>query len=302
MLLQIYCIIILIQPSRLSVFYIFVQIFSIMQRKSIRINGMEISYLESNPSLSHKTLLFVHGNSMSVGLFEYLSPNQIFLNYRMIALDLPGHGESAKSQNPVNDYRFNALKKTIASFVHQLDIKELVLAGHSLGGHLCIQLIPRLKESVKGLVIFGTPPLGSLADGNDAFLPSVALQYAYKGELSEDELKQFIVALGNGEHIQAISAAIKQCDPDFRPTLGMSLASDQFENETDILSRFKPGTLILHGEKDHLINREYLERLQAGLPHNNTTQIIPGAGHMSFLDKPEHFSRMIHEYLIKIGF
>lgn len=73
------------------------------------------------------------------GLYcDNMSPNQAFRNYRMIAVDLPGHGESTKSQNPVNDYRFNALKNTIATFAGQLGIKELVLAGHSLGDHLCI--------------------------------------------------------------------------------------------------------------------------------------------------------------------
>jgi pimeloyl-ACP methyl ester carboxylesterase len=273
-----------------------------MERKSLTINGIVLSYFEVNPMKSSKTLLFIHGNSLCAGMFEPVLSDTLFSKYRVIALDLPGHGFSAMSVKPATDYRFNALKSIIIEFATQLNLTEIVLAGHSLGGHIAIQLIPELKEIVNGLVIFGTPPLRSLADGAEAFLPSIALQYAYAGELNVSELRQFASAFGNGKHIEKIEEAVVGCDTKLRPVLGESLFNDRFVNEQEILSLFAPRTLIIHGANDHLINSVYLERLPKKWLYQEKTHTIPDASHMSFLDQPSLFVKLVNEYLTDIEF
>lgn len=268
-----------------------------MNRKHLSVNHIEISYLENHTEKAEHTLFFVHGNSMSAALFKPLLQNPALSCFRIISLDLPGHGENNPVVNPDSAYRFNALKYTIVSFVEKLGIDKLILLGHSLGGHLCIQLLPMLQEKVEGLVICGTPPLTSLTDGLNAFSPSVAMQHAYTGELTTEELNQLALAIGGNKHFETIKTTIQKCDPLFRPTLGASLKTDSFANEQSILSLFKPKTLVFHGENDNLIQLDYLKKLNPAWLYQNNIQVIPNAGHLSFMDNTHYFIKTLVEYI-----
>ena len=92
-------------------------------------DGVEIAYVDRGQGPF--TLLFVHG------LGTYLKAWQKNLDslsgqYRCIALDLPGYGKSGKG-----DYAFGMsfFASHLQAFCEALDLQNVVLVGHSMGGH-----------------------------------------------------------------------------------------------------------------------------------------------------------------------
>ncbi len=103
-----------------------------MKKDHLIANELEIAYLEINPGLS-QTIFFIHSNSGSSDTWHRQYNSHVFINYRLVAIDLPGHGGSGPSPNPDKDYSLPALGEIVADAVKRLSAdKPYILAGLSL--------------------------------------------------------------------------------------------------------------------------------------------------------------------------
>ena len=101
-------------------------------------------------------LIFVHGwccnRTHMAGLFHHFATT-----HRVIAVDLPGHGETALSGVPPT---FDAFSKVLADFIGAENLSNVVLIGHSMGGVLSVVTTGRCPERVAGVVnLDGALPL-----------------------------------------------------------------------------------------------------------------------------------------------
>lgn len=114
-----------------------------LEAKSIAVNGFQIHYLEGGTG---EPLLMIHGfgankdNWTRIG--RYLTPH-----YRVIALDLPGFGDSSK---PVEaGYRYADQLPRIQAFAEALGLKQYHVAGNSMGGYFAAGLARHYPNSVQ---------------------------------------------------------------------------------------------------------------------------------------------------------
>lgn len=116
-------------------------------------DGVTLRYVDTGSGTP--PLLFVHGWSCRIENWmpqiERFSPD-----YRVVALDLRGHGESDK---PDEDYTISAFIKDIAWLVEELGLDRPVIVGHSMGGVIAMNLARRHPEIPAGVVLID-PPLG----------------------------------------------------------------------------------------------------------------------------------------------
>ena len=93
-------------------------------------------------------LVLVHGWSCDRSYWkeqiEYLSPQ-----YRLVLVDLAGHGESGAGRK---DYTMSAFGADVAAVVDSLGLKKIVLVGHSMGGDVVVEAAKLLPGRVVGLV------------------------------------------------------------------------------------------------------------------------------------------------------
>lgn len=92
--------------------------------------------------------------------------------YRVIAVDARGHGRSEKT-GPIRDWTVPA--KDIAELVEHLNLKDAIGAGHSMGGHLLVQVAATHPRTFKRLVlidpvmlppeVYANPHLTALPEG-----------------------------------------------------------------------------------------------------------------------------------------
>jgi len=274
-----------------------------MNTKNLIINKLNISFFD-NKIDANTTLLFIHGNSLNAGLFQHQLNDPALNQYRIVAADLPGHGASDKSINPDQDYSVLSFISILKGLVNELGLKNIVLVGHSLGGHIAIHLLPLLQEAglnVKGIVIMGTPPLTIPPKMEQAFLPNPAIGLGFKPDLTTDELQMLTSAFIslNNPFFNQVKESIQDTDPMVRPSIGKSISTEINKSEVEILQNSGVHLAVLHGANDSLINCEYIRGQGLNL-WGNQVHTIEQAGHIPFLEQPEQFNSILQKFLNSI--
>jgi pimeloyl-ACP methyl ester carboxylesterase len=93
-------------------------------------------------------LFFVHGWCTHMGYWDNQIP-AFAMNYKVITIDLAGHGKSGKERQ---DWTMEAYGKDIAAVADKLNLKNMILIGHSLGGPAILEAARMMPDRVIGLV------------------------------------------------------------------------------------------------------------------------------------------------------
>ena len=117
------------------------------------LSGMKLSVADLWPEGAEKTSMFVHGYAGCAETWEY-QINYFAREYRVIAPDLRGHGQS---DAPFTEYNMSELIDDINTITEALELpKEFVLVGHSFGGSICIEYAHAHPERLEKLVLIAT--------------------------------------------------------------------------------------------------------------------------------------------------
>lgn len=138
-----------------------------LQEKSVRIDDRTIAYLELEASkTTAKTVVFIHGWMDNAASFLPLLSRieQQRLNWRVIALDLSGHGYSShKSEH--HFYNFHDYIDDLHRILIKIQAVDVYLVGHSLGALIASCYSAAFPDKVSGLVqIEAHFPLAESAD------------------------------------------------------------------------------------------------------------------------------------------
>ena len=106
----------------------------------------EMAYLDSGSSMP--PLLFLHGTGCDASDWIRVT-KRLARNQRCIALDFRGHGQSSV---PTQPFTLGSLAEDVERFAHHLNLHELVIVGHSLGGMVAME-VARRSSCVGGLVL-----------------------------------------------------------------------------------------------------------------------------------------------------
>jgi pimeloyl-ACP methyl ester carboxylesterase len=121
-----------------------------IERRHIIIGGLRLSYLESGLAAPGRpTLVILHGLMGCAETFVPLLRELEATGAHLIALDLPGSGESERSNSV--DASLDAAATYLARFLQALGIERPILVGHSHGGAVVLQTTcwnPELPQSV----------------------------------------------------------------------------------------------------------------------------------------------------------
>lgn len=269
-----------------------------MDAKSIQVNELTISYYEKRGS--GQPILFVHGNSSNAHAFETIWNSSELKGFHLLAIDLPGHGNSPKADDP-ESYRILNLSKLIAQFIHQMKLENVLLVGHSLGGHFCIHAL-EFADKIAGLMLISAPPLASGEDLPKGYVIVPGIMPMFQNTISEEELENIIpLEVHDMKFGKIVSDAIRMADGRCRETMGKELGtyftSPSFVSEVDLLK--KPGLRVAFalGQQEKLINREYLQNLNGLKFWRNKLQLIPDAGHCAVFEQPQATAKLISDWV-----
>lgn len=263
-----------------------------------------IACWDSNPAANKRdpTVLFIHGHCTDKQFFYPQMESPLFNGYRLICIDLPGYGKSEKPRNPEKVYNLPGFAESVAMVVKYLELKNFMIVGWSLGGHVALESTS-LFDQLKGLLIFGTPPIEISAEGlGKGFKianPKI-LECFGKGNLSESEAELFATLAGYDYTSQKryMVDAVLNTDEGAKIIYPQSILKGIGHNELAIVSHWSKPIAVLGGEADAGINNDYIiNEVKFRNLWNRQVYLIPNAGHAVQLDQPEIFNRLLRQFL-----
>ena len=114
------------------------------------VNGINLYYEMHGTG---RPLVMLHGGFGTFEMFAALAP-ALTQNYRVIGVDLYGHGRTALTDRPI---RFEHMADDIAGLIGHLGLEKADLLGYSLGGAVALQTAIRNPALVNTLVVISTP-------------------------------------------------------------------------------------------------------------------------------------------------
>jgi pimeloyl-ACP methyl ester carboxylesterase len=121
--------------------------------KYVELHGDRVAYRDQG---SGEALLLIHGMAGSSDTWRAVMP-RLAKNYRVVAPDLLGHGESAK---PRGDYSLGAFAVWLRDLLDELGITQATIVGQSLGGGVAMQFVYQHPDYCRRLVLIASGGLG----------------------------------------------------------------------------------------------------------------------------------------------
>ena len=258
--------------------------------KLAHIDGLKLSYSEVNPDRPI-TILFLHGNSHGHKSFRNQLQEPKLSDYRLIAVDLPGHGHSSH----LSDYSLIELSSAINKFINFLQLEKVVIVGHSLGGHVAIHLLNYIRPD--GILTFGTPPL-SFPLSMVGFLANTHITPLGIESATPQELEALALELRyKGIDKKNLFEDYNQADKNLRTQIFQSVGFGKYFDELELLKNYTGNSMTIVSSDDKIVNNEYIVGISES---TNTTIKVLNCGHSPQLEIADQFNEALIDFVSSI--
>lgn len=258
---------------------------------TVKYKDTHIAYTEAG-DIGNPTLFFVHGSFMNK---EYWSEQVRFFQqkYHVIAIDLPGHGQSPKGSDALT---IQNCGDAVVSVIKDLNLKKVILIGHSLGADVILESAVRYPDKIIGFVVIdyyknvGTP------------LPQEVVSQVLTG-LEKDFQKTMETYVRTGLVTKSTdSEVVDRVTKDYQHMnnhAAIESITDQFKyvsREQALLEQLK--------FKVHLINVDYMPTneapLKASLKNGYELISIHGTSHFPMIEDSDSFNQTLEKVIAGI--
>lgn len=241
-------------------------------------------------------VLWLHGFPLNNTMWDFQVSGLADIA-RLITPDFRGHGLTEPTE--ATEYSMAMLATDCVNLLDHLGYEgPVVVAGLSMGGYIAFEFCRRFPERVAGLILAATKATAddvatqaarkkSIAviktEGIEPIvanlLPRLLAPSAYE---ENPDLVEFLQDMMSSTSIEGVA--------------GASAAMRDRPDSTPDLAQLTVPTLIIHGEDDQLIPVAEAQAMANTIPKAEL-MIIPGAGHMPNLEKPEIFNDAVRDFL-----
>ncbi len=246
-------------------------------RKKCEINKKILSYIEVGAG---QPIVFIHGWGRSGDDFMPLI-DSLEENYRMIAIDLPGHGAS---DEPEGDLSLDGISKTIEDLFVELNIENPILVCHSYGARVAIKLAER-KAVTNKLIFTG----GAGIEQKPLSFKLKVLHYKFMKLLVKTPFySQYQADL----FANSGSADYKNASPIMKRVMSLAVSEDL----TKSLSKIDNQTLLYWGEADDATPLWHGQLMNEKIA-NSTFISKPNLTHYAFLEASDEFNQTVKQFI-----
>jgi len=245
------------------------------------------------------SIVLCHGNSCSSGCFERQFASPLAGRFRLIAFDLPGHGESLQASDPDATYCLPGYADALVNVAREFDAANAAFVGWSLGGHVVLEAAPRLKHAA-GFFLVGAAPMASSADFPKAMTSHPALASAFRADSRDSEVRELLsLFFSPGYPVpESYVDDFRRTDRRARPLLGRSVQDGHWLDEVRVIRELHKPLAIVLGMHDAIVNRSYFDALQPPTLWRHRIEEVPHCGHAVQWEAADAFNRLLEEFTI----
>lgn len=255
----------------------------------VRDINMQYQIYEADPKSTADTLVLIHGVGLSTDLWEPMIPFLI-QNYRIVTLDLRGHGETERG---IEEIKWSTFIEDLNRLFELLHLQSVHFVGHGFGANLAIKYSILFGEKVKRVVCISLP----------AYYPKKTAATLIEGRknmtsggsmlaLAQTMAKGITNELNDSMIFQKVVNAYCKTSPNTYFQI-----FDLFLNEPpfDDISLLSHPTLSMVGDQDPLYITS--NTLTSKLLKNSRLLIVPKSSNATFIDQPSLTAEWIHDFL-----
>ena len=243
--------------------------------------GMDFD--EEKPSI-----LLMHGSGLTHIVWSLHEQFYASQGFNILSVDLPGHGNSEgpslKSIEEISDW--------VKSLMNVLDIKKIIIIGHSQGCLVGIDFASRYPNLINDLVLVAgsykmpvNQDLIDYAEAGDEKAILLMMKWGYEGS------KAFI----GGNPVKKIINSSRE----IREVLAVDLnACNNYKGGKESLEKINCPTLCIFGDLDKMVPLEVGNKM-ASMIKNSEKKIINNCGHMIIFEKAFEMRKIVKEFLTK---
>lgn len=280
---------------------------------------VRMAYMDVAPATPNgRTVLLLHGRNFPSSYWAPVIRTLTDAGYRVVVPDQIGFGKSSK---PVFDLHFDTLARNTIALLDHLQLKQVDIVAHSLGGMLGVRITRAYPDRVSRLLLAAPigledyrlyvppTPTENILENEDKLTAEgyrTQLVNNYSLKLPPDAITPFIDARfnikGSSEYPRWLRAFVNSAQLIYREPVA---------HEIPLIDR---PTLFVMGEDDHNApgkpnapealrpkmghNADLAKALAAKMP-NAKAEVIPGVGHLVFLEAEPKFNELMLGFLAK---
>ena len=267
--------------------------------EEMNIAGDKICYIDSKTK--GPSLVFIHGNSCSLQVFT--EQYKKFKNkYRVILVDLPGHGKSGDAKSPKETYSMKGYAKVLDLLIKSLHIDSFVVVGYSMGGNIALQW-SLLNQKIKGIAIICSAPIIHSEAAMEGY-PSYEDNFsAHPEKLSEKEASAYMRAVGFDDKKSFFSQVVKdavRCDGASRKYMVEGVLAGTGANERVIVEQMETPLMVMEGELDVAVDLDYVKGLKYGALWQGKVMVLDKGFHSLIFQQSREVNSYLSEFLESI--
>jgi pimeloyl-ACP methyl ester carboxylesterase len=201
-------------------------------------------------------------------------------NFRVIAWDAPGYGGSSDPPGIQPSMRFYA--EILRGFLDSLGLNNVFLLGHSLGGVIARDFYRLFPDCVLALILSDTRNAHSLT-GLEERLESIRTMTP--AELAARRAPKLVSRNATLDLVREVESIMSEVRPEGYEFAALALA------ESDSVRNLSVPTLLIWGAEDEITP------VWQEIPDRAQLKIIPGAGHLCYIEQPGEFNEAVRSFL-----
>ena len=255
------------------------------------VGGLRVRYADRGFGDSVVLLLHGFGGDLDNWMFNL---DSLAEKHRLLALDLPGHGQSVKTNV---DPSLSGMATFVRKFLDVLSVSSVHVIGHSMGGAIAMQLASDSPETVRSLGLICSAGLGP--DINSDYLRGFVEAQSHQElklvlqQLFADESLvnlQLVNDLLNYKRIDGVEATLNALSE----TL-ISAGEQTFLTDNIVASGIP--VLVIWGKQDRIIPVSHAQNFSAAGGYCVEVEIFDSAGHMVQMEKAYEVNRSLLNFL-----
>jgi 3-oxoadipate enol-lactonase len=261
-----------------------------------KINGIELAYTDQGPDMGPTGLpiVLLHAFPLNKKMWEP-QIQALADRFRVITLDLRGHGES---EAPLWRYTMEQFAADVNGLLDHLSIRQAVLAGLSMGGYILFAFYRQYADRVKALVLADTRAGADTPEGKAGRYSMAQAAYKEGVKTVEDAM---LPRLLSPAALQEQPALVEEVRAIIRMTpvsgiVGDLIAMSDRPDSIPLLPEIRCPTLVIVGDQDQATPPAEAKLMAERIP-GARLEIIPGAGHLANLEQPEAFNKALSAFL-----
>jgi pimeloyl-ACP methyl ester carboxylesterase len=251
-----------------------------------------------------KPVLFVHGWCLGADMWEYQMTPLVDAGLRCIAYDVRGCG---RSDQPGHGYDLDTLADDLAAVIEHLDLRDVALVGHSMGGAQIVRYLARrgADRTAQVALVSTTAPFLLKTEDNPGGLDELVLDDMIVG--LRNDRAQWATAIANpwfGNGLPGVSVSPELLDwgvglflkASPKAAIDMLRTSFVADLRADTRALAVP-TLVVHGDSDMMVPFEVSgRRVAEAIPHSEL-KVYENASHGPFVSHKDRLNGDLHSFV-----